>query len=186
MQVKLPLTIKQVRATEYQYYLKHYLNFMPWLEHHEDNLSICIKTYPEYFKKPTADEIQALGKMPYLQYSELSKNLIKQLKNNLYLSKIKGELYLEAMAKVHQQLLLVQGFEAIFTGIGSYSMNSKEKAAGLDFAKKYDEYAALLNLCDGDPLKIKELEEISVEYIYLCLDYKSEKAAAERKMVEQK
>lgn len=186
VKLKLPLTIKQLKAVDYRPFKALYLDFMPWLDAHEDNLSICIKTYPQYFAAPTNEQIQELGKLPYIQYAELSKHLTDQLKSNAYLSEDKSELYLLAMAKVHQQLILMQAFEGIFTGIGAYSMSSKEQAAGFDFAKKYDEYAPLLSLCDGDPLKIKELEQISVEYIYLCLDYRSEKAAAERKMIEQK
>jgi len=186
MKLKLPLTIKQLKAADYERYHRNYLPYMPWLDAHEDNLSICIKTYPQYFAEPTKDQIQTIGKMPYIEYSELSEKYIKQAKSGVFEWQDSNELYLLAMARVHQQLILMKAFEGLFTGIGAYQMSSSESSAGFDFAKKYEEYAPLLNLSDGNPLLIKELEQISVEYIYLCLDYRSEKAAAEKRMIDKR
>jgi hypothetical protein len=159
---------------------------MPWLTDYEDNLAICIKTYPKYFTQPTPSEIEKVGKMAYIEYAALSKKLLKQVETGEYVSEDEADLYLVAMAKTHQQLIIIKAFEGLFTGIGAYKMNDAETNAGFDFAKKYEEYAALLTISDGDPLKLKDLEQISAEYIYLCLDYMSEKAAAERKLMEKK
>jgi hypothetical protein len=159
---------------------------MPWLTNYEDNLAICIKEYTAYFAQPTPAEIQELGKTPYITYAENSKRLLDEVKTGYYTTDSVTDLYLLAMAKAHKQLLIMQAFEGIFTGIGAYQMNEAESNAGFDFAKKYDEYAPLLTICDGDPLKIKELEQLPVEYIYLCLDFRSEKAAAERKLMDKK
>jgi hypothetical protein len=180
--MQAPKTVKDLITGDIQALLK--LDLIPWVYDIEDNLTFAGMYYADYFKPITVEELDAIGETPYLEYCDEAKRLKAEYTANLFTG-IATEPYLLTLAKAYRQLATLNKFESLFTGLASAKPNSKQLKAGMDYGKKYAQHNALLMLANGCPMKLKELETMPVNYIYLTLDYQAEKSAAEARYLEQ-
>lgn len=180
--MQAPKTVKELITGDIPKLLEFEL--IPWVYDLEDNLTFAAMYYPEYFAEITVPECDAIGEMPYLDYCDLSSKLRKEYEAKLFTG-VETELYLLTLAKCYRQLAIIAKFETFFTGLAKATPDPKQLKAGMNFGKKYLHYNAILVLANGDPMKLKQLETMPVNYIYLTLDYQAEKSAAEARYIEQ-